>query len=71
MKHYPFTFATMVLSTSKKTTEQTNANSTLQTISHSKKKAALKKLKLQAVASLQSIVSTCGTLNADNAADRL
>jgi hypothetical protein len=58
MRCYPFTFVTMVLSTSKKLTKQTNARSPLQTISHSKKKSALKKTKPQALASLQLIAST-------------
>lgn len=55
MRCHPFTFATMVLSTSKKPTKQTK--STPQTISHSKKKATLKEMKPRASASLQSIPS--------------
>lgn len=52
----------MAASSSKKPTKQkTNLKSTLQNISHSRKKAALQKTKLRASSSQQSIASTSKT----------
>ena len=69
MRCYPFNFAIMVLSTSKKLTKQTNAKSTPQTISHSKKKAAHKNMKPQALASLQSPSNTSRCASVEDVED--